>query len=120
MIYIRLDFGSSKVTSICHPAVTDRSLPNFISYTENIFTTPFLVVQASLPYVTPGLQIAKTNFRYSDKTPFPPSYDTAQFGDEESIYTNTVSRTKPLRHNIVIWRERKYFISRDREEYVQS
>jgi hypothetical protein len=111
MTYIRLDFNSPNVISICYPAVTDRSLPNFISYTENIFTTPFLVVEASPPYVNPGLQVAKTNLRYSDKTSFPQSYDTVQFGDEESIYTNTVQRTKPLHHNIVIRRNNIFHFS---------
>jgi len=90
MAYIWLDFGSFNVTSICYLAVPDRSLPNSISYTENVFTTPFLVAEASPPSVTSVLQVAKTNSRYSDKTPFHPSYDTAQFGDEELIYTNIV------------------------------
>jgi hypothetical protein len=88
MAYIRLDLGSSNVTSICYLVASDRSLPNSISYTANVFTTPFLVAEASPPSVTPGVQVAKTNSRYTDKTPFHPSYDTAQFGDEESIYTN--------------------------------
>jgi hypothetical protein len=90
MTYIRLDIGSSNVTSICYSAVTERSLPNFISCTENVFTTAFLDVEASIPYANPGLQVAKTIFKYSDKTPFPPSYDIVQFGDDDSIYTNTV------------------------------
>ena len=90
MTYIRLDIGSSNFTPICYPAVTERSLPHFISCTENVFTTPFLDVEASPPYVNPGLQVAKTIFIYSDKTSFPPSYDIAQIGDDDSIDTNTV------------------------------
>jgi hypothetical protein len=50
--------------------------------------TPFIVVEASPTYVNTGLYVANTNLRYSDDTPFPLSRAAAQFGDEESIYTN--------------------------------
>jgi hypothetical protein len=59
MTYIRLHFSSSNVISICYPAVTDRSRPNFISYTQSVFTTPFLVARHRLRMLTQDLKSLK-------------------------------------------------------------